>query len=124
MVVVGRGLSPSLKVGCQVAPCQEEDAKFFPTWAAGRELPVGSRITIPPDARGEVFAGVSPGTLEGGPLLAISFLCGPMEGEESDPCSESFEVMQWGGHQVGTGQWSRSIESPFLLPIQPPFPRS
>ena len=36
---------------CQPTSDQEEDAKFFLTWAVGQEAPAGSWIMIPLDAR-------------------------------------------------------------------------
>ena len=54
MAGTGRGLLQSLKVACQLASDEEEDAMLIPTWA------VGSRSGIPLDTRGGVLEGASP----------------------------------------------------------------
>lgn len=38
----GKGLSPTLKVGCQPTSGWEEDAMLVPTWAVGQESPADS----------------------------------------------------------------------------------
>ena len=61
LTVTGRGSFSSLKMVCQPTSGRKEDSTLDPTCAVGRASLVGSRMTIPLDARGGgVFGGASP----------------------------------------------------------------
>ena len=74
---VGRGPSPSMKVGCKLGTVHEDEATSVPPWIARRGPLTGFHIVIPPDGRRGVLAGTSLETPSVGSFTRYFFLGQP-----------------------------------------------
>ena len=104
----GKGLSPNLKVGCQIASGLDEDAMSISTLADGRGPPIGSWIITLP--QGGVFEGASLGTLGGWSPMRCFFFGRLMPG--GGGCGPYLEAGPWVECRAETGQRSFFACSP------------
>ena len=104
---MGRGSFPSLKMVCQPTSGRKEDSTLDPTCAVGRASLVGSRMTIPLDARGGgVFGGASPEPLGVWSIVRCLFW------ERTEGGGEGVWLLPWGSCDL-ISLWSVSASEEF-----------